>query len=197
MKLNNLFESDPYGLDRSQKSAFFDEYFHELTKHHYSHCNEFKKMMDGIGFEIGNKFKYSGVPFLPVRLFKLFDLYSVPKEDIVKTMTSSGTTGQAVSKIFLDKETALNQSKALTKIVASYLGQKRSPMLIIDSESVLKDRNMFSARGAGILGFSIFGSKRLYALDSNMELKTDEVMEFIKENKDTQIFVFGRAIISV
>ena len=191
MKLNNLFESDPYGLDRSQKSAFFDEYFHELTKHHYSHCNEFKKMMDGIGFEIGNKFKYSGVPFLPVRLFKLFDLYSVPKEDIVKTMTSSGTTGQAVSKIFLDKETALNQSKALTKIVASYLGQKRSPMLIIDSESVLKDRNMFSARGAGILGFSIFGSKRLYALDSNMELKTDEVMEFIKENKDTQIFVFG------
>ena len=191
MKLNNLFESDPYGLDRNQKSAFFDEYFHELTKHHYSHCNKYKKMMDGIGFEIGNTFKYSEIPFLPVRLFKLFDLYSVPKEDIVKTMTSSGTTGQAVSKIFLDKETALNQSKALTKIVASYLGQKRSPMLIIDSESVLKDRNMFSARGAGILGFSIFGSKRLYALDSNMELKTDEVMEFIKENKDTQIFVFG------
>jgi hypothetical protein len=191
MNLNYLFESDPYSLDKNTKSAYFDEYFHQLTKYHYHYCSEYKKMIDGIGFKIENIYKYSKVPFLPVRLFKLFDLYSIPKDNIVKTMLSSGTTGQAVSKIFLDKETALNQSKALTKIVATYLGKKRSPMLIIDSESVLKDRNMFSARGAGILGFSIFGSKRLYALDENMELKTDEVVRFIGENKNLRIFVFG------
>ncbi len=191
MNLDYLLKSEPYGLDKAQKSTFFDEYFHQLTNYHYYHCMEYQKMIDGIGFKVDEKYKYSDIPFLPVRLFKIFDLYSTPREEIIKTMTSSGTTGQTVSKIFLDKETALNQSKVLAKIVASYLGQKRSPMLIIDSESVLKDRNMFSARGAGILGFSIFGSKRLYALDENMELKTDEVMRFIKENNDTQIFIFG------
>ena len=32
-------------------------------------------------------------------------------------------------------------------------------MIILDTESVVKDRKLFSARGAGILGFSMFGSK--------------------------------------
>jgi phenylacetate-coenzyme A ligase PaaK-like adenylate-forming protein len=191
MNLKYLFETQPYSLDRNEKATYFDKYFHQLTKYHYDNCFEYRKMIDSIGFKVDGEYKYSDIPFLPVRLFKMFDLYSTSKEDIVKTMTSSGTSGQAVSKIFLDKETALNQSKALTKIVASYLGSQRSPMLIIDSESVLKDRNMFSARGAGILGFSIYGSKRQYALDANMELKTDEVMRFIEENKDRQIFIFG------
>ncbi len=50
---------------------------------------------------------------------------------------------------------------------------------------------MFSARGAGILGFSIFGTKRLYALDENMELNTDDVLAFIKQNQGDRIFIFG------
>jgi len=50
---------------------------------------------------------------------------------------------------------------------------------------------MFSARGAGILGFSIFGTERLYALDDDMELKVDEVISFIQQNQDKRIFIFG------
>ena len=34
---------------------------------------------------------------------------------VFKTMTSSGTTGQAVSKIFVDKETAMIQQKVMIK----------------------------------------------------------------------------------
>ena len=45
---------------------------------------------------------------------------------MIKTMTSSGTTGQKVSKIYLDKETSLNQTKTLVKIVSSYIGAKGS-----------------------------------------------------------------------
>jgi len=106
-------------------------------------------------------------------------------------MTSSGTSGQAVSKIFLDKETSITQSKVLTKIVSTFIGSKRTPMIIIDSPSVLKNRNMFSARGAGILGFSIFGTKRLYALDEQMKLDIDAVVEFINQSKGQRIFLFG------
>jgi hypothetical protein len=42
-------------------------------------------------------------------------------------------------------------------IVSHFLGTKRVQMLILDSSAVVKNRNMFSARGAGILGFSMFG----------------------------------------
>ncbi|MBC8489740.1 MAG: acyl-protein synthetase [Bacteroidetes bacterium] len=191
MTLNYLFDIPTYSLDKKDKSEYFDNYFYELTQYHYKNCIQYKNMLDGLGFNVGDRHNYFEIPFLPVRLFKMFDLYSVPKENIVKTMTSSGTTGQAVSKIFLDKGTSLNQSKALTKIVSTFIGSKRTPMIIIDSPSVLKNRNMFSARGAGILGFSIFGTKRLYALDENMELNTDAVVTFIQQNQSTRIFLFG------
>jgi len=118
-------------------------------------------------------------------------LLSIKKEDVFKTMTSSGTSGQQVSKIFLDKENSLRQTKALAKIVSEFTGAERSPMIIIDSESVLKDRSMFSARGAGILGFSIFGTERIYALDKNMELNIKLLEVFIEKNKGSRIFIFG------
>ena len=121
----------------------------------------------------------------------MFDLRSTGKDDIVKSMTSSGTTGQQVSKIYLDKETATNQTKILTKIVNDFIGHKRVPMIILDSRNVLKDRNMFSARGAGILGFSIFGSDKIYALDEDMNLDFEALEAFLEKHKEETIFLFG------
>jgi phenylacetate-coenzyme A ligase PaaK-like adenylate-forming protein len=191
MKLNNFFDIQPYSLDRKKKSKYLESFFFELTKFHYENCIEYRRMLNALGYDHNRQRHYSEIPFLPTRLFKMLDLYSVQKKEIVKTMSSSGTSGQIVSKIFLDKSTALNQSKVLTKIISTYLGSSRSPMIIIDSQSVLKNRNMFSARGAGILGFSIFGTKKIYALDENMELKIDDILAFIELNKNRQIFIFG------
>jgi phenylacetate-coenzyme A ligase PaaK-like adenylate-forming protein len=148
-------------------------------------------MMDSIGYDTTQNVHYAEIPLLPVRLFKMFNLYSVPKSEIVKTMTSSGTSGQAVSKIYLDRETSANQTRALTKIVSSFIGKHRVPMIIIDSENVVKDRNLFSARGAGILGFSLFGTQRIYALNEQMELNVDLLREFLEKHKDEPVFLFG------
>jgi phenylacetate-coenzyme A ligase PaaK-like adenylate-forming protein len=191
MNLQPLFDVAPYSLPKKEKTILFGRYLSQLTIHHYNNCLPYKHMMNSIGFDINDISSVSEIPFLPVRLFKTNELLSAPKENIVKTMTSSGTSGQAVSKIFLDKETSINQTKALTKIVSTYLGNTRSPMLIIDSESVLKNRNLFSARGAGILGFSMFGTKRVYALNEQMELEVDKVVDFIEQNQDKRIFIFG------
>jgi phenylacetate-coenzyme A ligase PaaK-like adenylate-forming protein len=86
------------------------------------------------------------VPFIPVSLFKTLNLASITPDEAVKVMTSSGTSGRVVSRIYLDKQTAANQQKTLVKIVSAFTGAGRLPMLIIDAPSVLKDRNMFSAR---------------------------------------------------
>ena len=98
-------------------------------------------------------------------------------------MTSSGTTGQKLSKIFIDSKTAANQQKTMIKIVSDFIGKKRLPMIVLDSEAVLKDRNMFSARGAGILGFSIYASKRIFAFDKDMNLNIEALDNFLNEHK--------------
>lgn len=134
---------------------------------------------------------YEDIPFLPVRLFKEYELRSIPIEAVVKTMTSSGTTGQQVSKIFLDKETSANQTKVMTRIVSDFLGNKRLPMIILDTSAVVKDRAMFSARGAGILGFSMFGRDRIYALDEDMKLDLDGLYTFLEKHAGEKIFIFG------
>ena len=186
-----FLDIEPYSLNKAEKRELLTKELSELTQMHYKRSELYRRMLDALNFDVNDISDYYDIPFLPVRLFKEMDLLSVPKEEIVKTMTSSGTTGQSVSKIYLDKETSANQTKTLTKIVGDFIGKKRLPMLILDSSAVIKDRNMFSARGAGILGFSIFGSKRLYALDENMQLDIPAIQAFLDEHKDEPILLFG------
>ena len=191
MTIDQILDIPPYSLDHAAKQRLLDERLAHLTRHHYRQSPEYRRMCDAFGFDPDGTYRYQDTPFLPVRLFKEFELRSVAPEDIVKTMTSSGTTGQAVSKIYLDRDTSANQTKALTKIVASYLGTSRVPMLILDSSEVVRNRAMFSARGAGILGFSMFGSKRMYALDAEMKLDVQGIQEFLETHAGQPVFLFG------
>ena len=191
MTFEKILEIPPFSLDKDEKEKLLTERILELTEHHRDNCPEYKRMLDASGFDPEKAGSYREVPFLPVRLFKELDLKSVPKEEVVKTMTSSGTTGQAVSKIYLDRTTSSNQQKVMVKIVSEFTGSGRMPMIIIDCPSVVKNRAMFSARGAGILGFSIFGAKKIYALDDDMKLDVEGVREFLEKYKGQKILLFG------
>ncbi len=79
----------------------------------------------------------------------------------------------------------------MVKIVSKFTGSGRMPMIIIDCPSVVKDRAMFSARGAGILGFSIFGAKKIYALDDEMKLDVAGLKDFLERYKGQRILLFG------
>jgi len=187
----NILSKEPYSLNKNKKRTLFNKYLNALTKYHYNNCYNYKKILDTIGYNIESNNPIEKIPFLPIRLFKEYELLSVKKSDVIKTMTSSGTSGQSLSKIFLDKKTSYNQTKALSKIVTNIIGAKRLPILIIDSENVIKDRKMFSARGAGILGFSMFGKDRTFALSKNMELDLQKIEDFCNRHHDEKILVFG------
>ena len=79
----------------------------------------------------------------------------------------------------------------MVKIVSDFTGSGRMPMIILDCPSVVRDRKMFSARGAGILGFSIFGAKKIYALDDDMQLNVERLKEFLKIHSGQHILLFG------
>ena len=189
--LNSIIDTPPFSLAKQEKDALHADVLFGLTEHHYANCVQYRRILDVLGFDPTVKHNIADIPPIPVRLFKYYDLLSVEKSKIIKTMTSSGTTGQSVSKIFLDRITATNQTKVLIKIVSSFTGTKRLPMLIIDTKSVVKDRNLFSARGAGILGFSMLGYDVTYALDEDMQLDFGAVQAFSNKHKDEDILIFG------
>ena len=191
MTYEDIIRIKPFSLDRAEKRKMLTERLMDLTELHMDKCPKYKNMVDALGFDRDGVQTYSDIPFIPVRLFKELELKSVPDEEVVKVMTSSGTTGQAVSRIFLDKTTSANQQKTMVKIVSDFTGSERMPMIIIDSPNVIKDRAMFSARGAGILGFSIFGTKKIYALNENMELDVEGLKEFLGKFMGQKILLFG------
>lgn len=182
MDLEALLQHKPYALGREEKQVIFSEMMNELTRYHYTHCEDYKRLCDRLK---------ESMPLIPVRLFKLRELLSVPKEEVVKVMTSSGTSGQVVSKIYLDRQTAAMQTKVLAKIMSEYLGPKRLPMLVIDTKAVIKNRRLFSARGAGILGFAMLGYDVTYALDEEMNLDIEAIQNFMQKHKDEDILLFG------
>nr|WP_317619073.1 acyl-protein synthetase [Dickeya zeae] len=191
IKYDDIFSIPPYSLNKNQKKTLFISRLSYLTTHHIEACRAYKNMLDGISFDIDDMKDITDFPFLPVSLFKQLDLRSVDENEVIKTMTSSGTTGQKVSKVFLDKSTASNQQKTFVKIVSSFTGASRLPLIIIDTPTVMKDRSLFSARGAGILGFSIFASDKVFCLDEAMNIDVDAIAAFLAKHKGKKILLFG------
>jgi phenylacetate-coenzyme A ligase PaaK-like adenylate-forming protein len=191
MNFTEMLATPPYSLGKQEKGIQLTAGLSDLTRLHYESCEPYRNILDALAFDVGKISSFTDIPSLPVRLFKELDLLSVSRNEIAKTMTSSGTTGQVVSKIYLDKETSANQTKVLAKIVSSFFGGKRIPMLILDTPSVLKDRTQFSARGAGILGFSIFATDKAYAFNDNMEIDCEVIERFLEKHRGKNIFLFG------
>jgi phenylacetate-coenzyme A ligase PaaK-like adenylate-forming protein len=125
-EFEEVFSLSPFSLDKEEKGRLFSEKLRQLTVLHYEKCEAYKRIIDAIGISPYRIAPYHEIPFIPVSLFKQLDLMSMDRNQIFKTMTSSGTTGQAVSKIFLDKKTAVNQQKTLVKIVSDFSGSSRN-----------------------------------------------------------------------
>ncbi len=191
MDFSKVWNSPPFGLEMEEKNQQMIECLSELTSYHIEHCPPYRCILEAYGMLQEKYYDMTQIPFIPVRLFKELKLVSVPENKVFKTMTSSGTSGQSASKIVLDKETAADQQKAMLKIVSDFTGAGRMPMLVIDCPGVIKDRRMFSARGAGILGFSIFGKDITYALNDDMSLNKQEMCRFLEKHQQEKILLFG------
>lgn len=175
-------------------SSITSEYA-DLHWHHYRNCEYYKNLSDNI-FEPRELNELEDLPYVPAGLFKKLELKSVPNDEIIKTLISSGTTGQKRSKIFLSAKNAKAQQKALIEIVIHALGASRAPLLVLDTESQLRSPPTLTARSAGILGFMIFGTKRFFALSDNYDLDRASLSKFvdIKSKKNKLIYGFTSII---
>ena len=192
INLNKIIGKNPYSLNKLQKKNLIKKNLLILDKHHYKNCKNYKKLINS--FNLNYKNKYSNIEdfqMLPVKIFKKFDLLSVNKKKIVKELISSGTSGQKVSKIFLDKENSKNQMKVLTKIVENKIGNQRLPMLIIDKKPSITDRSFFNAKSAAIFGFSLFGKNYCYLINEKNEIDYKLLNTFLKKFDNKKFLIFG------
>lgn len=181
----------PYSLDKEEKRSLFEKEIIKLSQRHITHCSEYRDILKAYNIDHLDHIQASQIPALPARLFKLTDLRSISDQNVFKILTSSGTTSQLASRVYLDKETSTIQTRVLVNIMQSYLGKGRLPMLIVDHPGVIKDRESFSARGAGIVGLSTFGRTHTYLLDDSMNINFPVLDRFLTEHQDQSIFIFG------
>lgn len=188
-----MFQTDqPFSMNQKEKDRFFTEELRVLTEYHREHCLPYRRMLDAIGYDGDCVRHYSDLPFLPVTLFKKMILSSLGEtQSDFKVVTSSGTSGAQRSQIILDADTRTRQQQALAVIGRNFLGEKRQPMLVIDCPSTIKKHDHFSARTAGIQGFSLFGARRTFALNEDMSLNTKTVDDFLKNYGDRPFLIFG------
>ena len=191
MSLEVLLQKGPYALPQAEKEQLLLAQLNQLTRHHLSGCAEYRRLCSALHPGAEEACSLAEIPYLSVGLFKSHRLVSVAEADVFKTMTSSGTTGQAVSQVVLDRETAQLQARALASIMTHALGPKRLPMLIVDSAATLRDRQRFSARGAGILGMMSFGRQHCYLLDDEMRLERQRLGAFLAQHATEPCLIFG------
>lgn len=190
--VEKFFAVHPYGVEPEVKNSMLVDELSSLTRSHRERCVPYRNMLDSVFGGASGPFATIGdLPFIPARLFKTVALKSVPDKEVFKTLTSSGTTSQVVSRIAVDAETATLQTKALAAIMTSFIGPKRLPMIMVDSKAIISARASVSARGAGLLGLSNFGRDHFFALDEGMRPDTAGLSGFLQKHAGQPLLIFG------
>ena len=189
--LEDFHKLAPYSLKHIDKEKLLFNELYNLTEMHRACCSQYKNFLDAIGYDCNKVKTIEDVPFLPIRIFKELELKSISSADVFKIMMSSGTSGQKQSKIFLNKENAILQQKVLLRLLGDFVGGKRMPMLVVDSPKTIRDRTLFTTRGATIIGLDFMAKKRIFALNDDMTLNEDAVNRFVKEYGGERFVIFG------
>jgi hypothetical protein len=188
----NYFAVPQFRVGSREKQRWLLEGLNWLTQHHYQRSEAYKRLLDRArGGAPHPAETIDEVPFVPVSLFKTHRLQSVPDTAIRNMLTSSGTGGQGVSRIAVDAETADLQNRALAAIVKTVVGNERLPMLLADTNAVIRNPALMTARGAGIVGFMRFGRGHTFILDEDMTAREDRLRDFLGRHGGRPFLIFG------
>ncbi|MFI0417762.1 acyl-protein synthetase [Spongiactinospora sp. 9N601] len=178
-----------FTLPQAVKEARLVPELAALTERHRAACPPYRRVLAAL--ECAPPYdSVAALPWLPVRLFATHELRSVPEEAVFRVLTSSGTTGGPPSRVFLDRAAAAAQARALAATLRAVLGERRMPMLVIDSRAVTRAAAL-SARGAGVLGMMNFGRDHTFALDDDGAPDLDAVRGFLSRHAGTPYLIFG------
>lgn len=173
--------------NREEVSASFLCRMKELHARHLNGSNIYRSISKSYFKESPQQIV--DLPFIPASLFKSKKLISVKDCDVYQVLTSSGTGKQGVSKIYLDKENSLEQRIALAKGFTERIGLKRPNILIVDYPSVLNRNSAYTARKAGVVGFSGLCRNKFFALRDDGSIDYESISR--AKESENGLVVFG------
>ena len=125
--LDQLFSVEPYSLSDSEKSKLLFSGITSLTRYHLEQNASYRNILDSIDYNELESRTLADFPFIPVRIFKEIDLITNPQRLKLRSLNSSGTTGQATSRIYIDSETSNLQKRCRPVVLPVLCYPKRSP----------------------------------------------------------------------
>ena len=76
----NFLEIEPFSLAEKEKNYQFTKILNKMIYHHYNNSKKYKKILDFLGYNLDLNANLDKFPYLPIRLFKNFDLMSIDKK---------------------------------------------------------------------------------------------------------------------
>jgi phenylacetate-coenzyme A ligase PaaK-like adenylate-forming protein len=209
---DQVIRDDYLSLSKQDKEVWLLEQCQLLLRYQYQYCKEYRQFINnqypdlllnqdspdsasGWLKNIEAQYKsLASLPFLAARVFKNKALYTEGGSEVAHVMSSSGTSNQGVSQIYLDADNAILQKKVLTNLLKQHLGNRRLPMLICDQAPQVGAA--MKASQAASLGFSLFASQRYFAYGPDSKMDTpDNTLDFeaIKKwaSQSSPLLMFG------
>lgn len=186
---NKLFKwKNPYDILAS--NSVFIEAVRENFKFQYTHCSEYKRIMDEKNFCIESLQTIndlSKLPFIPTLYFKHHEMFSVPKNKLIIKATSSGTSGTK-SKIGLDVKSALRGLRMVLKMAKHQKLFSIHPchylMLGYQPHKSNQTSVTKSAKGSTLFAFALSKTYALTFQNGNYQLNLEAIIQkLIKLNK--------------
>ncbi|KAF0222130.1 MAG: hypothetical protein FD176_2892 [Rhodospirillaceae bacterium] len=190
MSAEDSFAQPQFALPQAAKEARLHHGLAEAIRHHCAGCPPYAALVHALYPHWQASARLTDLPMVPASLFKSMTLTTQTGHPVVTTLTSSGTSGRAVSRISVDAETADRQAKAMSAALQPVLGRQRLPMLILDSQTVLGGGGI-NARAAGILGLMRFGRDHVFALNAAMECDSAAIDGFLSRHGRAPFLMFG------
>ncbi len=187
MSVDEILAGPQFRLDAEAKERALLPLLTSLTRWHQSQCEAYARMLAASGWDVDRCRSMAQLPYVPIGVFKRLLLSSVSPDRIFAEVHSSGTSGQAPSRIVLDRRTAELQSRALAAVMREVL-PGRIPMLLLDREAELGSN---TARGVGIRGMLPLGRSHAFAMQSAEEIDLDVVQSFLSRFGRQPFVMFG------
>lgn len=176
MKLD-LFVSDvgPFSMDAKSKTKYLRAQLQELLRYHRERCDGYATITESWFRDRPNDGEQlADYPYIPVSLFKEYDLRS--SEEQLAVVQSSSTTSNSAAKIYIDKESRKRQARSANMILSDFVGAERRPYIVFDLESTVRGNSGFSARGAAILALAHLASDFYFVMREGTDgIELDQV----------------------
>ena len=189
-----IFESNScFAMDDNDRETMQFDFINNAFEYHYNNCDKYRKYCDTVNVnpkDIQTPKDYIKVPLIHSTLFKLTEVISGNKDDIVKVCQSSGTKG-TVSKVFRDVPT-------VKRFFASILVGLKQILKITDAfcinlgPSPEEAGDLWIAYAIGLL-HQIYETENMVV---NGEYHLEKVVDLINSQKDkhNEIIIVGAPV---